>query len=94
MLARRGRSAGSILTTGPTITIDQSGRAAATASISAEVDPLVDDAVEAELRARRSPPGRRARPIAARACAKCATSTAEGKGWMSRWRSRLASYRL
>ena len=50
MFLARGSDAGSILATGPTMTIDQSGRAAANERIKLQVDAFVDDAVIAENR--------------------------------------------
>ena len=52
MLARFGSTAGSIFTTGPSMTSCQSGRIAATAVDQLEVQALVDHAVEAEARPR------------------------------------------
>ena len=52
MLGRRGSEAGSIFTTGPSITRCQSGRAAATPSTQRDIHPLVDHAEEAEPRMR------------------------------------------
>ena len=81
MLARRGRSAGSIFTTGPTITMLHSGMGVGQRGEQVEVHPLVDHAVKAEARARsRSLVGRLA--TSPRAWAKCARSTLDGKGWM------------
>ena len=48
MLGSRGNSAGSIFTTGPIITKDQSGRAAASAPTSSSVHPLIHHAEEAD----------------------------------------------
>ena len=50
MLPHAGRSSGSILTTGPTITIYQSGRMSAICAKQVGVEALVDHAVEAETR--------------------------------------------
>ena len=47
--------AGSILATGPIMTIDQSGRAAANERDKLQVDAFVDDAVVAENRSRQFP---------------------------------------
>ena len=84
--------AGSILTTGPTSTICQSGRARGDAVEQREVHALVDHAEEAEPRARDRAPGRRIGARPARACAKCATSTLLGNGCTFGCGSRFASY--
>ena len=67
MFARRGSVAGSIFTTGPIITSDQSGRARRARVDQLEVHPLVDHAEEAEARARDAGQLRGIRQRAARA---------------------------
>ena len=52
MFGSRGRSAGSILTTGPIITSCQSGRASAMPRKQRDVEPLVEHAEESEPRPR------------------------------------------
>ncbi len=91
MFAACGRRAGSTFTTGPTMTKDQSGRAAAAGREQGEVDPLVDHSGIAEARARDSAPGPAGRRARSRARRKCAWSTLEGKGWILSWSARLAS---
>ena len=52
MFGARGRSLSAIFATGPIITNDQSGRAAAAVREQRQVDPLVDHAAVAEPRRR------------------------------------------
>ena len=97
--ARCGSAAGSIFTTGPTITICHAGSASASAPSSVEVEALVDHAEEAEARRgdRALQPLGRA-PSPARRRSRCGGEVrgvdALGKQCTLAWRSRLASYRL
>ena len=80
MLGRFGRSSWEILTTGPTITNDQFGRICRDLVEQVGVEALVDHAVEAQPRPRQvflvGGIERRARALA-----KCARSTDDGKQW-------------
>ena len=101
-VGRRGNDAGSILTTGPTITICQPGSASASCGDQAEVEALVDHAEEAQPRRGRSlalQRVRRARIDSTRPCRtavdKCSASTALGRQQHVRMQRRACdSYRL